>query len=497
MPNAIDARMVSLCAASMPSTSKGGSASAEPSRCASASTSAKSRPLSRISVRIKLPVPLMMPASHSMRLPARSSGIVLMTGMPPATAASKATITPCCCASAKITYPYFAISALLAVTTCLPLAMARRTRSSAVVVPPINSTTTSTSGSSTTANGSSVSVMPAVSQLRVRLRSRAAARVMTMPRPARRSISWALRFSTFTVPPPTVPRPTSPTFTGFNCIILVGANARWLAASLHGGRLALGAAEHIANAAYRLAGAVRVFDEREAHMGVAVFAETDAGRHGDLGFLKQFFGKLQRTEVTVRLGDGRPHEHRAARRRHVPADGIAPFAQHVAAAAIALANLIDAGLRPLQRRDGGDLDRRKHAVIEIGFHARLRRHQLVVAAHEADAPARHVVALRQCEEFHREILRARHLQYRRRFITVEHDVGIGDVVHDPYAVLSRNGHGALEKLELDALGGGIARKIQHQHLRLGPAALDGLFQLFEKIDARHQRHMTDIGPGDD
>ncbi len=39
-------------------------------------------------------VPLMMPAIHSMRLAVRPSRSALMIGMPPATAASNATITP-------------------------------------------------------------------------------------------------------------------------------------------------------------------------------------------------------------------------------------------------------------------------------------------------------------------------------------------------------------------------------------------------------------------
>ena len=43
---------------------------------------------------MKLLVPLMMPASHSMRFPASPSRTALMMGIPPATAASNATITP-------------------------------------------------------------------------------------------------------------------------------------------------------------------------------------------------------------------------------------------------------------------------------------------------------------------------------------------------------------------------------------------------------------------
>ena len=74
-------------------------------------------------------VPLMMPAIHSMRLAVKPSRNALMMGMPPATAASKATITRIFCAAAKISLPCVASSALLAVTTCLPLAMALSTSS--------------------------------------------------------------------------------------------------------------------------------------------------------------------------------------------------------------------------------------------------------------------------------------------------------------------------------------------------------------------------------
>jgi len=46
------------------------------------------------------------------------------TGMPPPTEASNMTETPLAAAAAKISAPCLASSALLAVTTCLPLAMA-------------------------------------------------------------------------------------------------------------------------------------------------------------------------------------------------------------------------------------------------------------------------------------------------------------------------------------------------------------------------------------
>ena len=91
------------------------------------STTSKSSPLLRISERMKFVVPLMIPAIHSMRLAVRPSRSALMMGMPPATAASKATTTPRSRAAAKISLPCTASSALLAVTTCLPAAIASST----------------------------------------------------------------------------------------------------------------------------------------------------------------------------------------------------------------------------------------------------------------------------------------------------------------------------------------------------------------------------------
>ena len=133
MPNAIADRIVSLCAASMPSMSNVGSASAYPRACASFSTSSKARPFSRISDRMKFEVPLMIPAIHSIRFALSPSRSALMIGTPPATAASNATITPSLCAAAKISLPCTASIALFAVTTCFPFAIALSTRSLATV----------------------------------------------------------------------------------------------------------------------------------------------------------------------------------------------------------------------------------------------------------------------------------------------------------------------------------------------------------------------------
>ena len=134
----------------------------------------------------------MMPAMYWMRLAVSPSRSALMIGMPPATAASNATITPLARAASKISVPCTASSALLAVTTCLPLAIARSTSSRATPVPPIISATMSIDGSSTTALKSSVSatVPAALPSAAVALAGlRTAMRAISMPRPARRLIS--------------------------------------------------------------------------------------------------------------------------------------------------------------------------------------------------------------------------------------------------------------------------------------------------------------------
>ena len=175
----------------------------------------KGSPLSRISERMKFEVPLMIPAIHSMRFAVRPSRSALMMGMPPATAPSKATITPFFCAAAKISLPWVASSALFAVTTCLPLSTAARMRSLATVTPPTSSITMSISGSRTTSNASAVTrALPPVSFLAFNV-SLSATTLMRMSRPARREISSRLRASTAQVPPPTVPMPSKPTLIGF------------------------------------------------------------------------------------------------------------------------------------------------------------------------------------------------------------------------------------------------------------------------------------------
>ncbi|MNS81912.1 hypothetical protein D3C72_1156390 [compost metagenome] len=159
-------------------------------------------------------VPLTMPATHSMRLAVRPSRSAFTMGMLTATAPSYITATPCALAAAKISGPCTASSALLAVTTCLPCAMAASTQSRVGPVPPATSTTTSTSGSVATCIGSAVSATPSPTMPWARARLRAATTVTSMPRPARAAMRSWLRASTRKVPAPTVPMPIMPTRRG-------------------------------------------------------------------------------------------------------------------------------------------------------------------------------------------------------------------------------------------------------------------------------------------
>src|SRR5207302_9057332 len=147
------------------------------------------------------------------RLPARLSRKVLITGMPPATAASKASATPASSARAASRVPFSAINALLAVTTCFLWASAvSMTWRATPSAPPINSTTASISGSAAIATASSYQRTADRSTPRSRRRSRADTAATMMRRPARTASSSAWRASNCKVPPPTVPSPATAIF---------------------------------------------------------------------------------------------------------------------------------------------------------------------------------------------------------------------------------------------------------------------------------------------
>src|ERR1700733_6311784 len=132
-------------------------------------------------------------------------------------------------------------------------------------------------------------------------------------------------------------------------------------------RLALG--KHRLDASQCLAGAFFVFDEGEADVAVAIFAEADAGRYGNFGFVEQALGKLERLEISVLFRNLRPDEHGCLGHGYGPAELVEAFDQHVATEAVGLADLPDALLRTLKCGDGGDLNGREGAVVEVTLEA--------------------------------------------------------------------------------------------------------------------------------
>src|SRR3546814_3072703 len=107
-----------------------------------------------------------------------------------------------------------------------------------------------------------------------------------------------------------------------------------------------------------------VFDQREAHVRVAIFTEADARRDRNLGLFHQLLREFKRTHRLERLGDLGPDEHRRLRLFDFPASRIESIAQHIAAVFVHIANFGDAVLRAFQRGDRGDLDRREHRSEE-------------------------------------------------------------------------------------------------------------------------------------
>src|SRR5690242_3245259 len=105
----------------------------------------KVAPVDSIFVRMKLQVPLRMPAILCRRSPARPSWMPTMAGMPPATEAPNSSRRPIFRARSSSSESDSEMSSLFAVTTDFPARSARRTQSPAGSRPPISSTTTSAS----------------------------------------------------------------------------------------------------------------------------------------------------------------------------------------------------------------------------------------------------------------------------------------------------------------------------------------------------------------
>jgi hypothetical protein len=115
-----------------------------------------------------------------------------------------------------------------------------------------------------------------------------------------------------------------------------------------------------------------VLDKRDTHMVVAMFAESDAGRHRDVSLFDQQLREFQRPEMPEFLRNRCPGEHRRLRRGNRESGLFETANQHIAALSVNLAHLGDIGTVSVQRGRSSNLDRRERAVIEIGFDPRKR-----------------------------------------------------------------------------------------------------------------------------
>src|SRR6202012_3467090 len=103
----------------------------------------------------------------------------------------------------------------------------------------------------------------------------------------------------------------------------------------------------------------------------------------------------------------------------MPAELVESLDEDIAAAAVGFADLRDAVLGPLQREDGRDLDRSEGTVVKVALEFCQSIDQHRIADHEADAPAGHIVGLRESKELDSDLFRARNLEHAGRLIAVE------------------------------------------------------------------------------
>ncbi len=197
-----------------------------------------------------------------------------------------------------------------------------------------------------------------------------------------------------------------------------------------------------------------------------MLAESYAGANRDLGLQQQLLRELHRPQPAILLWNLCPGEHRSLRQFHRPSQPVQPRHQHIPPSLVVIPNLRHTILRPFQRCNRSHLNRRKRPIVEVALDPSQRRNQRAVPHHEAHTPTRHVVALREREELDRNILRSGNLEYARRAIAIEHNVGIRQIMHDINSQLLAQRHDPFEERQLHALRRGVRRKVQNQ--QLGP-----------------------------
>src|SRR5437870_7834920 len=213
--------------------------------------------------------------------------------------------------------------------------------------------TMSIAGSLMTSRAFAVRIPGGSAMPRSVVRSRSATFTKASGTPSRCRITPALVVRTLATPVPTVPNPIKPT-----------AMRSFTKSGLF---FPAGEFERLLEAANRLPRTVFVLDETEADVLVAVLAEPDARRHGDLRLVQEQLGEFQRSHGAECVRDAGPDEHSRQGLFDLPADAVQPIHQDIATRLIELHGFPDAVLGTIQRNDGGDLVRLEEAIVEDAF----------------------------------------------------------------------------------------------------------------------------------
>src|ERR1700690_3713002 len=213
-----------------------------------------------------------------------------------------------------------------------------------------------------------------------------------------------------------------------------------------GRQRALLPSQHLLDPPSSLPYSLLVLHQREPHEPLAQWPEPDPRRHRDQRLLQQQLRKLQRAHLPERLRNLRPHEHRPPRRRHIPPGFLQPIDQHVPPLLVHRANLPRLRLALPQRHNRRNLHRLKRPVVQVALDPRQRLDHRLVAQAEPDPPPRHG------KDFDRHVLRALHLQNRRRPPPVETEVRVREIVQHHRPVLPRHPDHLAKEVQLHTHG---------------------------------------------
>src|SRR5665811_1087121 len=236
------------------------------------------------------------------------------------------------------------------------------------------------------------------------------------------------------------------------------------------------ALEELADGSGGLADALFVFHQGEAHVAFAEGAKPNSRGDGNRRFLQDEFGEFQGAVGAVFFGDRGPQKHRAARFFHRPAGAVQAIHQNFGALLVNSADLPGVLFALAEGDDAGDLHGLENAVVQVALDARQRGDHFRIAKTETHPPAGTVVALGERENLHRHILGALHLENAGRLITIETQVGVGEIVHDERAVVARQAYDLAQVIQIHAGRGGVMREGDQQHLGLDLGRAVDVFQ---------------------